>query len=161
MGSELKDDQPSGAAEENSTGKAKRNKALAEGKDMTYANGTVKDKAKIAGPTEVEVQSAAGAKTRRRTHSSKYKLQVLRKLDTLSPTERGIYLRKEGLYHSMVGRWRRELEDAQPAETPPAKEDTRALKRRIEQLEKKLAKADAVIDLQKKVLNLLDKMTEP
>ncbi|MCW5872457.1 MAG: hypothetical protein KIS61_34720 [Candidatus Eremiobacteraeota bacterium] len=43
---------------------------------------------------------------------------------------------------------------------PEKEEDTRALKRRIEQLEKKLAKADAVIDLQKKVLNLLDKMTE-
>ena len=160
MGPELKDDQPSGAAEENSTGKAKRNKALAEGDDLTYANGTVLKQSKPTSAIGIEVQSAAGAKTRRRTHSSKYKLQVLKKLETLSPTERGVYLRKEGLYHSMVGRWRREFEDALPAETLPAKEDTRALKRRIEQLEKKLAKADAVIDLQKKVLNLLDKMTE-
>ena len=55
MGSELKDDQPSGTAEENSTGKAKRNKVLAEGKVMTYANGAVKDKVKMAAPTEVEV----------------------------------------------------------------------------------------------------------
>ncbi len=161
MGSELKDDQPSGAAEENSTGKAKHNRGLAEGDDMTYANGTVLDRAKPSGPNGIEVQSAAAAKTRRRTHSSKYKLQVLKKLETLSPTDRGIYLRKEGLYHSMVGRWRREFEEALPAEDLPEKEDNRALKRRIEQLERKLAKADAVIDLQKKVLNLLDKMTEP
>ncbi|MBX3171318.1 MAG: hypothetical protein KF760_28170 [Candidatus Eremiobacteraeota bacterium] len=61
----------------------------------------------------------------------------------------------------MVGRWRREFEEVLPSDNLPEKEeDTRALKRRIEQLEKKLAKADAVIDLQKKVLNLLDKMTE-
>ncbi len=128
---------------------------------MTYANGTVFNRAKTSGPIGAEVQSAAGTKTRRRTHTTKYKLQVLKKLEALAPTERGVYLRKEGLYHSMVGRWRREFEDAQPAEDLPSKEDTRALKRRIEQLEKKLAKADSVIDLQKKVLNLLDKMTEP
>lgn len=161
MGSELKDDQPSGAAEENSTGKAKCHKALAEDDTMTYSNGATLNRVKRTGPSDVEVKSAAAEKTRRRTHSSKYKLQVLKKLDTLAPDERGAYLRKEGLYHSMVGRWRREFQDALPVEALPPKEDSRALKRRIEQLERRLAKADAVIDLQKKVLNLLDKMTEP
>lgn len=128
---------------------------------MTYSNGAVIDRVKHSGQSDVEVKSAAAEKTRRRTHSSKYKLQVLKKLETLSPAERGIYLRKEGLYYSMVGRWRREFQDALPAEALPPKDDSRALKRRVEQLERRLERADAVIELQKKVLNLLDKMTEP
>jgi len=56
---------------------------------MTYSNGATLNRVKQSGPSAVEVKSAAAVKTRRRTHSSKYKLQVLKKLDTLAPEERG------------------------------------------------------------------------
>jgi hypothetical protein len=132
---------------------------------MTFVNGSPELVAQNAVNTEstpTQVTAKGVEAVKRRRYTKQYKHQVIRKLDSLAPNERGIYLRKEGLYHSMVARWRRELNDCEkPLSTPPRGEDTRTLKRRIEQLERRLRKADAVIELQKKVLTLLDLAQEP
>lgn len=132
---------------------------------MTFTNSSLIGRSEngvvTASSDDARVNVPAAEKTRRKTYSSKYKLQVIRKLETLAPNERGAYLRKEGLYYSMVARWRDEFSKVPEFAQVVPKEDTRALKRKIEQLERRLEKADAVIDLQKKVLTLLDTMREP
>ena len=132
---------------------------------MTFTNSSLIDHSMngvvTANSDDARVNIPAAEKIRRKTYTSKYKLQIVRRLETLAPNERGAYLRKEGLYYSMVTRWRDEFSKVPELGQPAPKEDTRALKRKIEQLERRLEKADAVIDLQKKVLTLLDTMREP
>ncbi len=165
MGSKLNEDQPFGAAEEISTHKPIFHKGFSDGEAMTFTNSSLIDRSENgvvkANIDEARVNVPAAEKIRRKTYSSKYKLQVIRKLETLAPNERGAYLRKEGLYYSMVARWRDEFAKVPEVQQVVPKEDTRALKRKIEQLERRLEKADAVIDLQKKVLTLLDTLREP
>ena len=132
---------------------------------MTYTHSKLIEPSKngvvTADSDDARVKLPAAEKTRRRTYTRNYKLQVIRKLETLAPNERGAYLRKEGLYYSMVARWRDDFSKVAELGQSGPKDDSRALKRTIEQLERRLAKADAVIDLQKKVLTLLDTLREP
>jgi len=95
----------------------------------------------------------------RRYYNKAYKLGMLSAYDACTTaSERGELLRKEGLYHSRIGDWRRELE----AGTLKGKKRQKKHQPRIdhlvrenEQLKKKLAQAEAIIDLQKKVSELL------
>jgi hypothetical protein len=93
----------------------------------------------------------------RRQFSNAYKLQFLTSYDACSNvSERGALLRHEGLYHARISAWRNQLgmNGADKKATSNARR-TDHMAREIEQLKKKLAQAQAVIDLQKKVSELL------
>ena len=98
---------------------------------------------------------ASGAPRRKFTKA--YKLQILTSYDACSNAlERGALLRREGLYQGCISAWRNQLEmNADGKKPAPKNRRSDHMTREIEQLKKKLAQAQAVIDLQKKVSELL------
>lgn len=104
-------------------------------------------------------------KAKRRTFSAEYKLRILDEASACrTPGERGALLRREGLYSSHLTNWRRELRDGALAGLKPKtrgrKRDPLAaenaqLKREIVRLQTKLERAETIIEVQKKLSQLL------
>lgn len=71
--------------------------------------------------------------------------------------ERAALLRKEGLYHSRITAWRQQQADGKMKTTRSQKKAERIdhLIRENEQLKRKMAQAEAIIEIQKKVSDLL------
>lgn len=96
----------------------------------------------------------------RRAFTNGYKLRILAEYDACeTASERGELLRKEGLYHSRIAVWRGEkasgkLHGAKNQKANKNNLEAEQLARENEQLKKKLAQAEAIIDLQKKVSEL-------
>lgn len=115
------------------------------------------------------VETEVVAKAKRRRFSASYKRRILRESELLSFVGGvGEMLRKEGLYHSQLAKWRRQSSLGQldglagkkrgrPASTsnPFQAQDIRRLQRERDLLAQKLAQAEAIIDVQKKVSALL------
>lgn len=103
----------------------------------------------------------------RRTFSAADKLRILEEIDRARPGDIGAILRREGLYSSNVGRWRRQrdagqlrgLALAKPGpQSPPAnplKSNVERLERENARLRERLTRAEAVIELQKKLSDVL------
>lgn len=93
----------------------------------------------------------------KRKFSGQYKLKILNEFDACSTVEeRSSLLRREGLYSSSIPSWRRQL--GLDGESKKGAAKTRRLDHILSenvQLKKKLAQAQAIIDLQKKVSELL------
>lgn len=109
--------------------------------------------------TEVVTRAA------RRRYTAEYKLRILREVEACRGTgEIGALLRREGLYSSNLTKWRQqrargELEGLAeqrrgPKEDPQAVENAR-LKRENERLREELRKAQLIIEVQKKVSQIL------
>jgi transposase-like protein len=105
------------------------------------------------------------AKAKRRQHPAEYKLRILREVDECKGSgEVGALLRREGLYSSLVSKWREQRERGSltglsghrrgPKVDPQAVEIAR-LQRENKQLQEKLERAELIIDVQKKVARLL------
>jgi len=107
-------------------------------------------------------------KPERRKFTAEYKLRILAEAEACeTPGEVGALLRREGLYSSHLSRWRsRQRAGALGALTPkkrgpepdqsvPFKKRINDLERENAQLRKKLAQAETIIDVQKKVSGLL------
>lgn len=108
------------------------------------------------------------AKAKRRRFTAQDKLRVLEEVDAATESGAvGAILRKEGLYSSHLAEWRRaraagELEGLAPkkrgpkpvAPNPLAKENAE-LKRALEKAELRAKRAEALVELQKKVSELL------
>lgn len=111
-------------------------------------------------PEVVPVQKA-----KRRKFSAKYKLRILKEYEACTePGEKGALLRREGLYSSYITTWRRqrkygELEGLKSEKRGPKKDAQAAeiakLKRENERLQQRLEQAELIIDVQKKVSQLL------
>lgn len=94
----------------------------------------------------------------RRKFSKAYKLQILDALDACKNVNgRVTLLRKEGLYYARVSAWKKELQHGQLTsnKTPKSTLLTQQLTREVTSLKKKLSQAEAIIDLQKKISELL------
>jgi transposase-like protein len=126
-------------------------------------------------PTLPHVSTAVSApdpevseRPQRRTFSVADKLRVLEEIDHARPKEIGAILRREGLYSSNVTRWRRQRDAGQLRGLAPAKPgpkippanplrgDLERLERENARLRDQLSRAEAVIELQKKVAQLLE-----
>jgi transposase-like protein len=105
------------------------------------------------------------AKAKRRQYPAEYKLQILRELDQCkSPGEVGALLRREGLYSSLVSKWREQREKGSlsglagqrrgPKVDPNAAELAR-LQRENQRLKEELERAELIIEVQKKVAQLV------
>ena len=105
---------------------------------------------------------------KRRTFTAAYKLNILRELDSLTePGQVGEVLRREGLYSSHICDWRRlralgELQALEPKKTGRPKKEHHPLELRLAEAERKAArledelrKAHLIIDVQKKVSEML------
>lgn len=104
-------------------------------------------------------------KAKRRTFPAEYKLRILNEAaQCRQPSERGALLRREGLYSSHLTNWRRELRDGalnglQPKKRGPKSDplavENAQLKREIARLQAKLERAETIIEVQKKLSQLL------
>lgn len=123
-------------------------------------------------PTIVAAPASASPelsdRPRRRTFSAKDKLRILADIDRAAETRGiGAILRREGLYSSTLSEWRRQRDagafDAlvpgkrgpKTAESNPLSAEVAMLQRNNARLTQRLARAEAVIDIQKKVAALL------
>ena len=102
---------------------------------------------------------------KRRQHTAEYKLRILRELDECTGKgEVGAILRREGLYSSLISKWREQREQGSlnglggqrrgPKVDPNAAELAR-LQRENKRLKEKLERAELIIDVQKKVAKLI------
>jgi transposase len=106
----------------------------------------------------------------RREFSADYKLAILAEYDRCTEAgEKGALLRREGLYSSIVTDWRRQHRDGALVVTPgrseggrngPTRNELARLRAENEALRKKLAKAEAIIEVQGKVHALLEEISK-
>ncbi|WP_229224613.1 hypothetical protein [Duganella violaceipulchra] len=105
---------------------------------------------------------------KRRAFSKAEKLRILAAADAcVAPGDIGALLRREGIYSSHLATWRKQRQLADeagalerkrgPKVDPAATEARRVreLEKEVERLRAKLAKADLIIDVQKKLSTLL------
>jgi transposase-like protein len=122
-------------------------------------------------PTLVSAPPAAspelGDRPRRRTFTAKDKLRILDEIDRAGAGGGGAILRREGLYSSSLSEWRRQRDAGayealkavkrgpKRAEPNPLAAEHAQLLRDNKRLTLRLQRAEAVIDIQKKVALLL------
>jgi transposase len=120
------------------------------------------------------VGSSSGARAgrpKRRTFTAAYKLAIVEKYDGLTdPGERGALLRREGLYHSHIQKWREARDQgalgalssksAGRPSTSKAEEDNERLRQENERLAGELAKTKAALDIVGKAHALLELLSE-
>ena len=115
-------------------------------------------------PTQPSQTAEVPAVGRKRRHSEAYKLRILQEADACKRGELGALLRREGLYHSTIIKWRTWRDTmADKGFTPEQeKKDMRnklaRLERENKRLKLKLERTDALLDLQKKAFQILDLM---
>jgi len=120
----------------------------------------------LLSPSGQEVEVLARAE--RRKFSLEYKLRILREADKCSrPGELGALLRREGLYSSTLSNWRRARARGdlvgpgirkRGSKARPVDEGAKRimkLERENRRLKRRLERAEAVIDVQKEVSELL------
>jgi transposase len=113
---------------------------------------------------EIEVDP----KAHRRQFSAKYKLDILRRAGgCVAPGALGALLRSEGLYSSHLSTWRKQRDAGELAGLTPKRRGRKRVEvdardRKIVELQRENAKltaraerAEALVDLQKKVASLL------
>ena len=105
------------------------------------------------------------AKAKRRQYTNAYKLRILEELEESQGTgETGALLRREGLYSSHLTKWRRQRERGElggataqkrgPKSDPQAHEIVKQ-QQEIDRLRERLRQAELIIDVQKKVAQIL------
>jgi transposase len=107
-------------------------------------------------------------KADRRRFTAKYKLSILQQVDACTgPGSVGAILRREGLYSSNLNTWRRQRDEGSLAALTPKQRGRKAvsadplaleikqLRKENERLAKRLKQAELIIDVQKKVSQLL------
>jgi transposase len=104
-------------------------------------------------------------KAQRRRFTAEYKRRILQEADACTQYgEVGALLRREGLYSSHLSTWRRQRQQGELQGLTPAKRGRKAdplaaenarLQRETERLKAQLARAELIIDVQKKVSQLL------
>jgi transposase-like protein len=114
------------------------------------ANGKVQENPEV-------VQKAA-----RRRFTADYKRRIAMEAENCQqPGEIGALLRREGLYSSVITRWRRQLREESLSSSeksnskPSPAQELARLKRENERLKEKLRQAELIIDVQKKVSEMM------
>lgn len=104
----------------------------------------------------------------RRRFTAQYKLRILEEADACKlPGQLGSLLRREGLYSSNLTTWRKQRDQGllevlspkkrgrKPLVRNPLAQEVARLQRENERLKKKLKKAEIIIDVQKKISQIL------
>ncbi len=104
----------------------------------------------------------------RRKYTAAYKLRILKEYDSCTvPGEIGTLLRREGLYHSNINTWIRQRDKGalhgltprkrgrKPKQVNPLAREVARLERENKKLSQKLKQAEIIIDVQKKISEIL------
>jgi transposase-like protein len=103
-------------------------------------------------------------KASRRRFTFEYKRRIALEAERCTqPGEIGALLRREGLYSSVVQRWRRQLREKSVSSSkskksngqPSTAQEIARLQRENERLTEKLRQAEIIIDVQKKVSEMM------
>ena len=118
----------------------------------------------LSHPPDPEVSE----KKPRRHFTAAYKLRILKEYDACTePGEIGALLRREGLYHSNINTWLRQRDEGElhglspkkrgrkAKEVNPLAKDVARLERENKKLTKKLKQAETIIEVQKKISEIL------
>jgi len=111
-------------------------------------------------PTEVQPRAT------RRRFTAAYKCQIVEEAAQCGYGEVGALLRREGLYHSNLAKWRAEYAAGSLSDKPrgPRANPTATEVKRLEGenacLQRKLEQAGAIIEAQKKLARLLESQQE-
>ena len=124
--------------------------------------------AQVEVPVVEDVQVAA--KPRRRTYTAEYKRRILKEADACTtPGAIGALLRREGLYSSNLGEWRRargrgelaaltpKTRGRKPTPVDPRDRKIADLERQLAQMSGRAERAEALVDAQKNLAVLLDR----
>jgi len=122
----------------------------------------------VAGNGEPIPNPAVSEKPVRRRFMAEYKLCMLREADRCTvPGQLGALLRREGLYSSHLTTWRRQRDEGTLAGLTPKRRGRKAnpdapliaenhrLKRETQRLEARLRQAETIIEVQKKLSEIL------
>ena len=106
-------------------------------------------------------------RARTRTFSSRSKLDILNRYESLNKQGKGAQLRREGLYSSLISEWRKQRDKGAlealslPRGRPPAdllEREVERLRRENQRLEGELAKARKVMRVQGELSALLEEL---
>jgi transposase len=136
------------------------------GNNSGGGDGPAKPRAKNRAPRAANGDPPKG----RRGFPTDYKLAILAEYDRCTePGEKGALLRREGLYSSIITDWRRQHREGSLVVTPgrseggrggPSRSELARLRAENERLRKKLAKTEAIIEVQGKVHALLEELSK-
>jgi transposase-like protein len=127
------------------------------------------DPGRVAGQQRDRPDPEVPERARRRRFTAQYKLDVLAAYEAAGPGEKGAILRREGLYSSHIVEWRRARDGgalaglARPRGRPapdPRDAQIARLQKEKDRLERELAKARFVVDVQAKLQALLETLSE-
>ena len=127
------------------------------------------DPGRVAGQQRDRPDPEVPERARRRRFTAQYKLDVLAAYEAAGPGEKGAILRREGLYSSHIVQWRRARDSgalaglARPRGRPapdPRDAQIARLQKEKDRLERELAKARFVVDVQAKLQALLETLSE-
>ena len=127
------------------------------------------DPGRVAGQQRDRPDPEVRERARRRRFTAQYKLDVLAAYEAAGPGEKGAILRREGRYSSHIVEWRRARDSgalaglARPRGRPapdPRDAQIARLQREKDRLERELAKARFVVDVQAKLQALLETLSE-
>jgi transposase len=140
-------------------------------------SGGATSSAATAGPSAIAGAAVpdpeVSAKATRRRFSSEYKRRILREADSCDPGGIAALLRREGLYSSHLKTWRHQREQGEIAGLEPRKRGRKAtprnplaaenerLQRENRRMEKRLRQAEIIIDVQKKLCDILGLTVPP
>lgn len=124
--------------------------------------------ARQAVPDGERADPEVAARPCRRKFTGKYKLRILEQADTCTtPGSLGELLRREGLYSSYLTAWRRQRERGalvaltakkrgrKEVKRDPLVLENETLRRDIEQLKERLRQTEIIIEIQKKISQVL------
>ena len=124
---------------------------------------------KQSGETRTNPEVRPPTNRKKRHLTAQYKMRVLEELDELAYGQVGAYLRREGLYSSQIAKWRKQREAGELAGLEPKKRGPKVdetarrvaeLERENEQLRSKLAQAEVIIAVQKKLARTLESIAQ-
>jgi len=113
-------------------------------------------------------ETEVSAKARRRSFTTEYKARIVREVEGCKQSgEIGALLRREGLYSSHLVKWREQARRGElagltpkkrgpkPKPNDPREKEIAALRREIVQLTRRAERAEAIVEVQKKLSKLL------
>jgi len=121
------------------------------------------------GVTTANPEYRPPANRQKRHLTAQYKRRVLAEIDDLPYGQIGAYLRREGLYSSQIAKWRKQREAGDLAGLEAQKRGPKGdetaqrlteLERENEQLRSKLAQAEVIIAVQKKLARTLESIAQ-
>src|SRR3972149_6178071 len=117
---------------------------------------------------QVEAETEVTGKATRRRYTAEYKRRILKEADSCTqPGERGALLRREGLYSSNLTTWRAQRRAGElggvgpkkrgpvPQAKNPLAPKVAALEREVTRYKARAERAEALVELQKKVAEFL------